>query len=92
VRVIVALGRIAFATVLATERAVGTVLPRPLPRFAHGVVTALGRSTLIASYHPSRQNTQTGKLSRAMFAAVFRRARRCLDDDARRGSSRHEDP
>ena len=40
--------------------------------------------TLIASYHPSRQNTQTGKLSRAMLAAVFARARRCLDGDARR--------
>ena len=81
---IVALGRIAFATVLAAERAAGTVLPRPLPRFAHGAVTALSRVTLIASYHPSRQNTQTGKLSRAMLAAVFARARRCLDGDARR--------
>jgi len=81
---IVALGRIAFATVLAAERAAGTVLPRPLPRFAHGMVTVLGRVTLIASYHPSRQNTQTGKLSRAMLAAVFARARRCLDGDARR--------
>jgi uracil-DNA glycosylase family 4 len=83
VAVIVALGRIAFATVIATERARGTSLPRPLPRFAHGAVTTLGGMTLVASYHPSRQNTQTGKLSRAMLAAVFARARRVLDGDER---------
>jgi len=80
VRVIVALGRIAFATVLATERGRGIVVPRPLPRFAHGAVATIGNVTLIASYHPSRQNTQTGKLSRAMLRAVFARARRCLDE------------
>jgi len=75
VRVVVALGRIAFATVLGVERAAGTRLPRPLPRFAHGAVSVIGERTLIASYHPSRQNTQTGKLSRAMLGAVFARAR-----------------
>jgi len=75
VRVVVALGRIAFATVLATERAAGRALPRPLPRFAHAAVARLGARTLVASYHPSRQNTQTGKLSRAMLADVFARAR-----------------
>ncbi|HEY2386896.1 MAG TPA: uracil-DNA glycosylase [Candidatus Binatia bacterium] len=75
VRVVVALGRIAFTTVLGVERAAGTALPRPLPRFAHGAVSALGGRTLIASYHPSRQNTQTGRLSRVMLAAVFARAR-----------------
>lgn len=80
-RVIVALGRIAFATVLAVERARGTALPRPLPRFAHGGVTHLGVITLVASYHPSRQNTQTGKLSRAMLASVFTCARACLTAD-----------
>jgi uracil-DNA glycosylase family 4 len=74
-RVIVALGRIAFGTVLGVERAAGTVLPRPLPRFGHGAVAVLGDRTLIASYHPSRQNTQTGKLSRPMLGAIFTRAR-----------------
>jgi uracil-DNA glycosylase family 4 len=78
VRVIVALGRIAFAAVLATERARGAPLPRPLPRFAHGAVTRLRDVTLVASYHPSRQNTQTGRLSPAMLAAVFGRARALL--------------
>ncbi len=74
VRVVVALGRIAFASVLSLERAAGTDLPRPMPRFAHGAVSALGRRTLIASYHPSRQNTQTGRLSRTMLAEIFARA------------------
>jgi uracil-DNA glycosylase len=78
VQVVVALGRIAFATVLAAERARGVTLPRPLPRFGHGAVATLGSVTLISSYHPSRQNTQTGKLSRAMLAAVFARARTAL--------------
>lgn len=75
VRVIVALGHIAFAAVLATERALGAVVPRPRPRFAHGAETALGSVVLLASYHPSRQNTQTGRLTAPMLAAVFTRAR-----------------
>ena len=79
VRVVVALGRVAFAAVLASERARGAVVPRPLPRFAHGAVAALETVTLIASFHPSRQNTQTGRLSAAMLADVFARARRCLE-------------
>jgi uracil-DNA glycosylase family 4 len=75
VRVIVALGRIAFEAVLAAERDRGVVLPRPLPCFGHGATAVLGDVTLVCSYHPSRQNTQTGKLSRAMLDGVFRRAR-----------------
>jgi uracil-DNA glycosylase family 4 len=77
VRVLVALGRVAFATILATERVRGTTLPRPLPRFAHGAVTRLGDVTVIASFHPSRQNTQTGRLTAAMLSAIFARARAC---------------
>src|SRR5690349_2929852 len=50
VRVIVALGRIGFASVLAVERARGVTLPRPLPRFAHGAEAMLGSVVLIASY------------------------------------------
>lgn len=74
VRVVVALGRIAFASVLTMERARGVALPRPLPRFAHGAEVRIGDLVVIASYHPSRQNTQTGKLTAAMLAAVFDRA------------------
>ncbi len=78
VRVIVALGRIAFAACLAIERARGSVLPRPLPRFAHGTLVRLADVTVIASYHPSRQNTQTGRLTVAMLDDVFRRVRSAL--------------
>jgi uracil-DNA glycosylase family 4 len=86
VRVIVALGQVAFTAVLATERARGTALPRPLPRFAHGALACVGEVVLIASYHPSQQNTQTGRLSAAMLAGVFRQARRCLGARPRRGA------
>ena len=79
VRVVVALGAIAFRAVLATERARGVALPRPLPRFGHGAELALEEVVLLASYHPSRQNTQTGVLTEAMLRAVFRRARTLLD-------------
>jgi uracil-DNA glycosylase family 4 len=78
VRVVVALGQIAFAAVLATERALGMAPPRPRPRFGHGVEVPLGARVLLASYHPSQQNTQTGKLTAPMLAAVFDRARRLI--------------
>lgn len=78
VRVIVALGQIAFTQVLALVKDEGVALPRPRPRFAHGATYLLhgrrGPVELIASYHPSRQNTQTGRLTEGMLDAVFRRA------------------
>lgn len=72
-RVIVALGRIAFDGVLATLDEIGLALPSPRPVFGHGPHYDLGKYILIASYHPSRQNTQTGRLTEAMFDEVFRR-------------------
>jgi uracil-DNA glycosylase family 4 len=75
-RVLVALGRIAFDAcwrVLAD----GGLRPPARPTFAHGAVYPVdGRMTVVASYHPSRQNTQTGRLTPAMLRSVFRRARR----------------
>ena len=79
IRAILALGRIGFdaAWRLLAER--GVVL-RPKPVFGHGLVyDPPGAPTVIASYHPSRQNTNTGKLTPAMLAAVFATARRILD-------------
>ncbi len=70
-RVVIALGKIAFDTYLKTRGI------SPLPEFAHGRAYDFDPA-LIASYHPSRQNTNTGKLTEAMFDAVFRRARRML--------------
>jgi uracil-DNA glycosylase family 4 len=75
-RVVIVLGRVAHQGFLAAERAGGHPLPRPLPRFAHGAEYRLPSGlTLLCSYHPSQQNTFTGKLTRAMFDGVFRRAR-----------------
>jgi uracil-DNA glycosylase len=79
VRVIVALGKIAWdATFRLLARRRG-VLIRPRPTFAHGAVVRLpGDLTLIGSFHPSRQNTNTGKLTQNMMRAVFRQARSAL--------------
>jgi uracil-DNA glycosylase len=78
VRVIVALGQIAFTQVLALAEGEGMTVPRPRPRFSHGALCLLhgrgGPVELIASYHPSRQNTQTGRLTETMLDEVFRRA------------------
>ncbi len=75
-RVIVPLGKIAFDNSLHALEAMGAALPTPRPAFAHSAEYVLGAHTLIASYHPSRRNTQTGLLTQAMFDRVIRRARR----------------
>ena len=82
VRVVVALGQIAFTSYLSARRELGLALPSPLPRFGHGVTALLGDVTLIGSYHPSRQNTNTGKLTARMMEGVFRKARRLIERSA----------
>jgi uracil-DNA glycosylase family 4 len=85
VQVVVPLGKIAFDAYFAARRALNLALPSPRPRFAHGAAARLPEGPLlIASYHPSRQNTQTGRLTQAMFDAVFARARAELDAQGRR--------
>ena len=73
--VILALGKIAFDNVLATVSEVGIDIPSPRPQFSHGVEYVVGPYILIGSYHPSRQNTQTGRLTVAMFDQVFARVK-----------------
>ncbi len=80
VRVVVGLGRIGWQTYLRTRRRLGLARPRRAPRFGHGVATAFDDGiTLIASYHPSQQNTFTGKLTRPMLRGVFHQARALLE-------------
>jgi uracil-DNA glycosylase family 4 len=80
-RVVVALGKLAFDEVLRVHEAGGAPRVRPRPRFAHLARAPLPGwgATLIASYHPSQQNTFTGKLTRPMLDAVFRAALRARD-------------
>jgi uracil-DNA glycosylase family 4 len=82
IRVVVPLGKIAFDAYLAARRALGLPRSDVRPRFAHEAVTPFPDGVrLVASYHPSRQNTQTGRLTPAMFDAIFARVRRELDVD-----------
>lgn len=78
-KVFVALGQIAYQAMIREARR-RAWLPQPPPKFGHGTSFSLadGRS-LIASYHPSQQNTFTGKLTEAMFDGVFAEARRRLE-------------
>ena len=112
VRVVVALGKIAFDSFLKSHQENGGTIPKPRPQFAHGSVARLGPSTrppamaqghslgippgsrgtvlseqseskdngviLLGSYHPSQQNTFTGRLTREMFQAVFAKARELI--------------
>jgi uracil-DNA glycosylase family 4 len=72
--VLVALGALAFDACLKVLVQAGYELPRPRPRFAHGAVYRIGSHALLASYHPSQQNTFTGKLTPLMLRRVLRRA------------------
>jgi uracil-DNA glycosylase len=82
VRVTVALGQIAFRTFLKALRENGQPLPDRVPKFRHAGETRLpGGVVLISSYHPSQQNTQTGKLTHSMFDRIFQRAREILETE-----------
>ncbi len=74
-RVIVALGGFAWDGALRAIRALGVAVPRPKPRFGHGVEAQAGRWTLLGCYHPSQQNTFTGKLTEPMLDGLLERAR-----------------
>jgi uracil-DNA glycosylase family 4 len=76
VRVVLALGAIAWRAMLERH-------PRPRPPFAHGALVDLGGRWLLGSYHVSQQNTQTGKLTPAMFDAVLTEVKRRIGDVAR---------
>jgi uracil-DNA glycosylase family 4 len=72
--VFVALGALAFDACLRVMAAAGEEIPRPRPKFAHGAQYRIGERVLLATYHPSQQNTFTGKLTRKMLRDVLKRA------------------
>ncbi len=80
VKVVVALGHLAFDNYLAILQRRGLIRSRAAFPFGHNAMfeTAPGQPVLIGSYHPSQQNTSTGRLTEEMLAAVFRRARAIL--------------
>jgi uracil-DNA glycosylase family 4 len=79
-RVIVCLGGFAWRAVLRVLRDRGAAVPRPLPRFGHGAQAKIdgGKIILLASYHPSQQNTFTGKLTAPMLRRIFVQAKKLL--------------
>lgn len=79
VNVMIALGRVAFDTVFESFNQLGWTKLTKRPPFIHGAEYALNdKGTLIASFHPSQQNTFTGKLTEKMLDAVFKKARLLL--------------
>lgn len=79
VRLVVALGRIGFDAYLNYAKRKGVLANKSAYKFGHGATYDLpGGQILLASYHPSNQNTQTGKLTEQMFTEIFRTARKLI--------------
>ncbi|MGI8462374.1 MAG: uracil-DNA glycosylase [Solirubrobacterales bacterium] len=74
-RVLLALGSYGWDGALHALAGLGIERPRPKPRFGHGAEAGIGPYTLLGCFHPSQQNTFTGKLTEPMTDAVFTRAR-----------------
>ena len=79
---IVALGGFAWEAALRAVEATHARLPRPLPRFGHGAEALVGPYRILGTYHPSQQNTFTGRLTPAMLDAVLERAIEAADRQA----------
>jgi uracil-DNA glycosylase family 4 len=82
VRIVLTLGRIGWESWLTASGWWTRLKHHPRPNFRHGEETTLPDGTiLVASYHPSRQNTNTGRLTRPMWYEVFQRIRSLVDED-----------
>jgi uracil-DNA glycosylase len=84
VRVIVALGAFAYDAVARVLAASGLRLPVPRPKFAHGLELPTPRAVVLCCYHPSQQNTFTGRLTEPMLDTLLLRAREIADGVASR--------
>jgi len=81
VRVIVGLGKVGFDSAAQCVEQLGWITFERKPTFSHGAEYRVNKKvTLIGSYHPSQQNTFTGKLTRRMFDQVFRKSKRILQE------------
>ena len=78
-KVLVALGSFAWEGALRALRGLEHEIPRPKPRFRHGAEAPIGGYVLVGCYHPSQQNTFTGRLTEAMLDDLFARARELAD-------------
>jgi len=78
-RVVVALGGFAWDAALRVARELGHAPPRPRPRFGHAAEAAVGPYALVGCYHPSQQNTFTGRLKEEDLDRVFARARELIE-------------
>ena len=85
VRVVVALGGIALNAYLASLQSAGRIRSRSAFRFAHGICHApcAGGPWLLASYHPSQQNTSTKRLTAGMLRDIFLHARKLIESETR---------
>jgi uracil-DNA glycosylase family 4 len=84
-RVFVALGALAFDACLRVLSGEGVAIQRPRPRFVHGSVARIGEDRIVCTYHPSQQNTFTGKLTQRMLRDVLRKALREVRRDETHG-------
>lgn len=73
-RVYVALGSFAWTALLTALHDLGSSIPTPRPKFGHGAEVTIDGVTVIGSYHPSQQNTFTGRLTEPMLDSIFQRA------------------
>jgi uracil-DNA glycosylase len=85
-RVIVCLGSFAWDVCLRALLATGAAIPRPRPPFGHGALVQLDPVAMLGCYHPSQQNTFTGKLTETMLDEVFTRARELAGSHAGAGT------
>lgn len=79
VRVIVVLGAFAYDAITKVLAAAASPLPIPRPKFTHGVEVTTARALVLGCFHPSQQNTFTGKLTEPMIDEVFLRARELVE-------------
>ena len=80
-RVIVALGAFGWDGVVRSLAGLGHPIPRPRPRFGHGAEARIGPYVVLGSFHPSQQNTFTGRLTPAMLREVIVRAQELASHD-----------